>query len=270
MHPVRPGGTRTTDSSSPMALVDPSIGGVDRAGRRLPPPTAAWTNTWRMAVRALPTARFPIEELARMAIDPFDRRELPSPIHEARFMARAPQTLYSPFFLVGPRGCFEAPVAVFSEDISASGTETTKVLDSLLSSTLHASTKPLPIILARPEMLPGRDHCESTIASGSRWPREGTPSAGVTHSLAVFPVSPTNLSSERRRALDARHLSSSRRGACARGDARRPATIAMAWPKDLRVQRAPRRVACTVRPEAPSIECTEPELRARLATGEAL
>jgi len=42
MHPVRPGGTRTTDSSSPMALVDPSIGGVDRAGRRLPPPTAAW------------------------------------------------------------------------------------------------------------------------------------------------------------------------------------------------------------------------------------
>lgn len=35
----------------------------DRAGRRLPLPTAAWTNTVRMAVRALPDARFPIEEL---------------------------------------------------------------------------------------------------------------------------------------------------------------------------------------------------------------
>lgn len=105
MHPVRPGGTRTTDSSSPVALAHPSIGGIlDRAGRRLPPPTAEWTNTARMVVRALPDARFPIEEPTRTAADPFDSRELPSPIHEARFAARTPGTLYSPFSLSDREG----------------------------------------------------------------------------------------------------------------------------------------------------------------------
>lgn len=71
-----------------------------------------------------------------------------------------------------------------------------KVLDSLLSSTLHASTKPLLIVLAGPETLPGRDRPESHqpgiaaqpvfVASGSRYPGEEIPFASVTHALVVF------------------------------------------------------------------------------------
>lgn len=92
MHPVRPGGTRTTDSSSPMA--QPLHPLVERPSRATSASAhCGWANTARMAVRALPDARFPIEELPFAAADPFDSREPSSPIHETRSAARAPGTL---------------------------------------------------------------------------------------------------------------------------------------------------------------------------------
>jgi len=84
------------------------------------------------------------------------------------------------------------------------------------------ATKPMLTVLAGPETTPGRDRHESTSVRMLRAARPrpcGHPLADAVCALPRF-LSPADESSEIRRVTDTRHLSSSRSGALVRGDAR--------------------------------------------------
>jgi len=132
------------------------------------------------------TPVFPIEEPTRTATDPFGSRELPSPIHEARFAARTPGTLCHTLFPCWTERVLRGTCRSVIRRHLCPRSIDPKVLDSFLSSTLHASTKPLLIhprstrtcALAGtvridsppPAFLPKKAICERLV-----WLREETP-----------------------------------------------------------------------------------------------
>jgi len=187
-----------------------------------------------MAGRALPNARFPIEEHP-------ERRPIHStagsPPHLSRNETRdasARGPLMHPVPLYGPRGRFEAPFVMYSPLAAVSSRErsvaperttgalTRRCLFRFCHRHYTRATKPMLTVLAGPETTPGRDRHESTSVRMLRAARTrpcGHLLADVVCALPRF-LSPADESSEIRRVTDTRHLSSSRSGALARGDAR--------------------------------------------------
>jgi hypothetical protein len=145
-----------------------------------------------------------------------------------------------------------------------------KVLDSLLSSTLHASTKPLLIVLAGPETLPGRDRPESHqpgiaaqpvfVASGSRYPRERDTFRQRDPCARRVPISPAT---NRWRDGECRMHDTSRHHTTGPSYAETHADLQpLPWRNQRTLEwRAPREGDAYRRPEAPSIEYIELELR---------
>jgi len=83
MRPVRPGGTSTTDSSCPSTHPHRII----EWDRALATPASAhcgWTGTVRMTPSSAAMRPTSSPKNALTTADPFDRRALPSPIHEDR------------------------------------------------------------------------------------------------------------------------------------------------------------------------------------------
>jgi len=180
-----------------------------------------------MAGRALPNARFPIEERP-------ERRPIHStagsPPHLSRNETRdasAGSPLFTPFPVFGPRGCFEAPSVMYSPtpppfQATSGRALTRRCLFRFCHRHYTRATKPLLIVLAGPETTSGRGRFESTSVRMWRAAQErpcGHPFADVVCALPRF-LSPADESSEIRRAPNTRHLSSSRSGALVRGDAR--------------------------------------------------
>lgn len=95
MHPVRPGGTRTTDSSSPLAQPRPRFGGT-KPGDACVRPLRRGSITATDGSSSAATHPIPHQRTSRSTIDPFNRREPSSPIHDTRPAARTPGALSSP------------------------------------------------------------------------------------------------------------------------------------------------------------------------------
>jgi hypothetical protein len=113
MHPVRPGGTATTDSSSPM-LAPHAPSSRDESARvtlASTPLRVVWLRCGEVWC-ALPRAHRAPRDFARTAADPFDCRALPSPIHETKLTARTPEPSHRPLFLSTEEDDFEIPVEV--------------------------------------------------------------------------------------------------------------------------------------------------------------
>lgn len=220
MHPVRPGGTRTTDSSSPVALAHPSIGGI--GPRRATPASAHCGVDEHSTDGCSSAARRPRPHRRAYPYGGRSIRQPGAPLTYPRSEIRganAGNPLFT-LFLVGPRGCFEAPVVVWSRDISVLGALTRRCSIRFCHRYYVRARSRRSSSSLDPKCSLAGTTANRHLRAARECPREETPFAGVIHVLAVFPVSPTNQSSERRRALDTRHLSSSRSGARARGDAR--------------------------------------------------
>jgi len=118
-----------------------------------------------MAGRALPNARFPIEE------PPFDSRSIRPPgapltFHETRPATQAPGALCSPFSLYWTERVLRGTVRNVRPECcrfqQRAGCIDPKVLFRFCHRHYTRATKPLLIVLAGPETTPGRDRTEST------------------------------------------------------------------------------------------------------------
>jgi hypothetical protein len=103
MRPVRPDGTRTTDSSSPLAQPRPRWVGTE-PGDACVRPLRRGSVTATDGSSSTATRPIPHRRTSRSTADPFNRREASSPIHDSRPAARTPGALSSPHsLLIGPR-----------------------------------------------------------------------------------------------------------------------------------------------------------------------
>lgn len=164
MHPVRPGGTRTTDSSSPMAqllasLVRTAPGDVCPRSLRM---NEHSTNGSSSAARRPPLHRRAILS----ADDPFDRRRALHTFHEIRLATQASGAPSTPYFLLWTERVLRGAFVMYSptlllECISA-GALTRRCLFRFCHRHYMRATKPMLIVLARPGTTPGWDQTEST------------------------------------------------------------------------------------------------------------
>lgn len=154
MRPVRPGGTSTTDSPCPSAH-SPRIIEWDRALATPASTHCGWIATARMTPSSAARRPSSSPKNALTTADPFDRRALPSPIHEDR--PAAPRRRKPPIHLLrlldregdsrhrSWRYCLPAKGdRTAREGINPEGAP------SFLSSNTHASSKTAAFVLARP------------------------------------------------------------------------------------------------------------------------
>jgi hypothetical protein len=226
-----------------------------------------------MAGRALPNARFPIEERP-------ERRPIHStagsPPHLSRNETRdasAGSPLFTPFPVFGPRGCFEAPFVMYSPTSppfqATSGRALTRRCSFRFCHRHYTrATKPLLFVLAGPETTSGRGRLESTSVRMLRAAQEPPLRAPLRRRglcAAAFPFSGRRVVGDTASAKHTTPLVVTLWGPRAR---RRTMTCNHYH----RVTEGPSSSALSAkrnvyrRPEAPSVECIEPELRARLVS----
>jgi len=149
MHPVRPGGTRTTDSSSPSLACSRASG--ERAGDGATLSTCGWEEPLGMTRTTLATRR-----LCHRRTNPGECRSIrpsgvPLTCPRVRPTARTPRALSPTLFSFGPKGgargaCRDlAPVRK---------SVTPKALLRFCHRSYSASTKPMLLILVGPPARP--------------------------------------------------------------------------------------------------------------------
>jgi hypothetical protein len=153
MHPVRPGGTRTTDSSSPMAqllasLVRTAPGDVCPRSLRM---NEHSTNGSSSAARRPPLHR----RATLSADDPFDRRRALHTFHETRPATQAPGALSTPYFLLWTERVLRGAFVMYSPqhccwDAFLLEALTRRCLFRFCHRHYMRATKPMLIVLARP------------------------------------------------------------------------------------------------------------------------
>jgi len=245
--------------------------GKDRAGRRLLSFTAGERAQHEWLVERCQTPASPSKS-PRSTADPFDRREPSSPFTKRDPRRKRREPSVHPISLSGPRGCFEAPFVMYAPACcrlrQRAGCIDPKVLFRFCHRHYTRATKPQLIVLAGPEATPGRDRIQSTSVRMLR----AALGASVRTTL-------------RRRGLCAAAFPFSGRrvvGDTASTKHTTPLVVTLWGPRARRrartcnhyhgVTEGPSSGAPSAkrnayrRPEAPSIECIEPELRARLAS----